>query len=67
MSYFVSILVLQFICEPKLIDILCMELIQKLSSDCFETLQVLRPWSDDMHMFWHNPQIIFVAFFTKRT
>ena len=31
-------------------------------SDFFETLQVFRSWSEDVHIVWMNPLIIFCLF-----
>ena len=35
---------------PKKIGILCMELLLQFYSDCFETLQVVRSWYEDVHI-----------------
>ena len=39
-----------------------MELFVQLYFECFETIQVVRLWSEDVHIFGHNPQYIIVTF-----
>ena len=37
---------------PQAAGVFCMELLLQFKSDCFETLQVFRSWSKDMHIVW---------------
>ena len=46
--------------------ILCWQLLQQFHADSFETLQVFRSWSEDVHLVqYNNPQITFCNFFHK--
>ena len=40
------------------LGILCAQLLPQFYVGCFETLQMFRSWSEDVHMFGYNPQII---------
>ena len=46
-----------------ILGILCTQLLLQFYADSFETLQVFSSWSEDVHIFGYNPQIIFVIFF----
>ena len=42
-----------------------MQVLLQVHSDSFEILQVFRSWSEDVHIYGYNPQIIFCHFFYK--
>ena len=44
---------------------LCAHLLLQFYFNSFETSQVFCTWSEDMHVHWINPQIIFYHFFCK--
>ena len=43
---------------------LCVQLLQ-FYDDCFETLQMFRSWSEDVHMFWTLSSDYFATSFLK--
>ena len=38
--------------QIKILGILCMHLLLQFNVDTFETLQVFRSWSEDVHIIW---------------
>ena len=49
----------------QVVGTLCMQLLLQFYSDSFETDQVFRSWSENVHFFGYNPQIIFCHFSYK--
>ena len=51
----------------QVVGTLCMQLLQQFYNDSFETLQVFREWSEDVHIVWIWSSDYFVTFSTKWT
>ena len=39
-------------CPPNVVGTLCAQLLLQFYADSFETLQMILPWSEDMHVLW---------------
>ena len=50
---------------PQEVGILCMELLLQFFSDCFETLQVFRSWSEDVHIVLATSSDYLLSFFSQ--
>ena len=48
---------------PNIVGTLCAQLLLQFYADSFETLQIFLSWSEDMHVVWILPEIIFCHFF----